>query len=323
MAKMKICGLQKTTLLDYPGKVAATVFLGGCNFRCPFCHNSDLLTGSAPERMTPEELLTFLKRRQGILEGVCITGGEPTLWPEDAAELMRRIKEMDYQVKLDTNGYRPQVLKDLCGLGVVDYVAMDIKAGRQHYAEVCGHSPIPAPAELTGDAVRHTGQPEEGMTEPAEPTAAGMTVHAKLPAAGAAVHVKLPAAGAEAHTELTANGTTVHAKLPATGAAPHAESPAAGTFRLAAIEESAAWLMEGHVPYEFRTTTVKGIHTAEDFTDIAAWIGGCERYFIQGFVDSGNVLKSGFSAYTRAELDEFLNIVRKTIPNAEIRGVDY
>ena len=81
--------------------------------------------------------------------------------------------------------------------------------------------------------------------------------------------------------------------------------------------------MEGHVPYEFRTTTVKGIHTAEDFTDIAAWIGGCERYFIQGFVDSGHVLKSGFSAYKRAELDEFLDIVRKTIPNAEIRGVDY
>ena len=256
MAKMKICGLQKTTLLDYPGKVAATVFLGGCNFRCPFCHNTDLLTGSAPERMTTEELLKFLKRRQGILEGVCITGGEPTLWPEDVAELMSRIKEMDYHVKLDTNGYRPKVLKDLCGLGVVDYVAMDIKAGRWHYAEVCGRAPI------IGSTIHHAGQPAE-------------------------------------------------------------DAAAEDGFRFSSIEESAAWLMEGHVPYEFRTTTVKGIHTAEDFSDIAAWIGGCERYFIQGFVDSGNVLKSGFSAYRRAELDEFLHIVRKTIPNAEIRGVDY
>ncbi len=258
MAKMKICGLQKTTLLDYPGKVAATVFLGGCNFRCPFCHNSDLLGGSAPELMTAEELLSFLKRRQGILEGVCITGGEPTLWPEDAAALMQRIKEMDYQIKLDTNGYRPQVLKDLCGLGVVDYVAMDIKAGRQHYAEVCGAG------RAAAGTVYDSGQPTDAPV-----------------------------------------------------------STAANGFRLASIEESAAWLMEGHVPYEFRTTTVKGIHTAEDFTDIAAWIGGCERYFIQGFVDSGHVLKSGFSAYKRAELDEFLDIVKKTIPNAEIRGVDY
>lgn len=273
MAKMKICGLQKTTLLDYPGKVAATVFLGGCNFRCPFCHNSDLLGGSAPELMTAEELLSFLKRRQGILEGVCITGGEPTLWPEDAAALMQRIKEMDYQIKLDTNGYRPQVLKDLCGLGVVDYVAMDIKAGRRHYAEVCGAG---GPDRAAAGAVYASGQPADaattGFEKPSEDAPASRAVNA---------------------------------------------------FHLSSIEESAAWLMEGHVPYEFRTTTVKGIHTAEDFTDIAAWIGGCERYFIQGFVDSGHVLKSGFSAYKRAELDEFLDIVRKTIPNAEIRGVDY
>ena len=134
---MKISGLQKLTLLDYPGRVACTVFLGGCNFRCPFCHNSELLGADAEEFMKAEELLDFLKSRVGILEGVCITGGEPTL-QKDLPELLRAIKEMGYAVKLDTNGYRPDVMKALVEEGLVDYVAMDIKNSPERYALTCG-----------------------------------------------------------------------------------------------------------------------------------------------------------------------------------------
>ena len=134
---MKISGLQKMTLLDFPGKVACTVFLQGCNFRCPFCHNSDLLGAEGPEGISEEELLAFLKKRVGLLDGVCITGGEPTL-SQELPDLMRRIKSLGFQVKLDTNGYRPDVLKALVGEGLVDYVAMDVKNGPVRYAETAG-----------------------------------------------------------------------------------------------------------------------------------------------------------------------------------------
>lgn len=129
---MKKYGLQKTTLLDYPGHVAATIFLSGCNFCCPFCHNSGLITEEAEDGVTEEELLQFLKKRKGILEGVCITGGEPTLF-SGLEELIQKIRNLGYLVKLDTNGYRPEVLKALCAKGLLDYVAMDIKAGRSNY----------------------------------------------------------------------------------------------------------------------------------------------------------------------------------------------
>lgn len=134
---MNIAGLQKMTLLDYPEKVACTVFLPGCNFRCPFCHNSELLGGDAEVVMTDAQLLAFLQKRQGILEGVCITGGEPTLQKE-LPDLLRRIKALGYPVKLDTNGYRPQVLRALVEEGLVDYVAMDVKNGPAAYAETAG-----------------------------------------------------------------------------------------------------------------------------------------------------------------------------------------
>ena len=124
---MNIQGFQKTTLLDYPGHVAATVFFGGCNFRCPFCHNGDLVLnpGTAPA-LTSQEILTFLQKRQGILEGVCVTGGEPTLQP-GLPGFLREIKNLGLKVKLDTNGYRPEVLEALLEQGLLDYVAMDIK----------------------------------------------------------------------------------------------------------------------------------------------------------------------------------------------------
>ena len=134
---MKISGLQKMTLLDYPGKVACTVFLQGCNFRCPFCHNSDLLGGTGPEGITQEELLAFLKKRQGLLDAVCITGGEPTL-QNDLPQLIREIKALGYLVKLDTNGTRPEVVKALAEERLIDYVAMDIKNSPARYADTAG-----------------------------------------------------------------------------------------------------------------------------------------------------------------------------------------
>lgn len=132
-----IAGLQKMTLLDYPGKVACTVFLQGCNFRCPFCHNSGLLDMAGEEYMTPEELIGFLRKRKGLLDGVCITGGEPTLQP-GLVELAQAIKAEGFLLKLDTNGSRPKVLKELIDRGLVDYVAMDIKNSPQRYGETVG-----------------------------------------------------------------------------------------------------------------------------------------------------------------------------------------
>lgn len=134
---MKISGLQKMTLLDYPGKVACTVFLGGCNFRCPFCHNSELLGQNAPQFIMADELFAFLQKRQGLLEAVCISGGEPTLQPK-LSEFISKIKELNFLVKLDTNGYRPDVLRQLLEDGLLDYVAMDVKNDLEHYPLTCG-----------------------------------------------------------------------------------------------------------------------------------------------------------------------------------------
>lgn len=137
---MDIAGLQKMTLLDFPGRVACTVFLQGCNFRCPFCHNSDLLPIKGEKLMSDGELLSFLSKRKGLLDGVCITGGEPTL-QKDLPALLRSIKELGYGVKLDTNGARPDVLKAVVDAGFVDYVAMDIKNSPQRYQETAGIGP--------------------------------------------------------------------------------------------------------------------------------------------------------------------------------------
>lgn len=133
---MKIAGLQKMTLLDFPGKVACTVFLGGCNFRCPFCHNSQLI-GDADTLMDDGALLRFLESRKGLLDGVCITGGEPTL-QKALPDLLAKIKAVGFLAKLDTNGYRPEVLKDLIDGGLVDYVAMDVKNDPAGYARTAG-----------------------------------------------------------------------------------------------------------------------------------------------------------------------------------------
>ena len=134
---MKISGLQKLTLLDFPEKVACTVFTYGCNFRCPFCHNAGLVVGEQPEEVKEDDFFAYLDKRKGVLDGVAITGGEPTL-QKDLIPFIKRIKERGLAVKLDTNGARPEVVKEILDQGIVDYFAMDVKNGPQKYAATAG-----------------------------------------------------------------------------------------------------------------------------------------------------------------------------------------
>ncbi len=140
---MIISGLQKVTLLDYPGHIACTIFFGNCNLRCPFCHNMELVTN--PEhfpKFTKEEILDFLKERKGKLNGVAITGGEPLL-NVDIEDLLKPIKELGYPIKLDTNGFFPEMIEKLIDDNLVDKFAMDIKAGFTNYEKVIGvHEPV-------------------------------------------------------------------------------------------------------------------------------------------------------------------------------------
>lgn len=134
---MRIGGLQKLTLLDYPGHVACTVFLQGCNFRCPFCHNTPLVLGTDAPEISQQELFNFLEKRRGLLDGVAVTGGEPLIWG-DLGELLERIRALGFLIKLDTNGSYPQRLKQLLDAGLVDYVAMDVKNSPEKYGRTAG-----------------------------------------------------------------------------------------------------------------------------------------------------------------------------------------
>ena len=231
---MDIQGLQKVTLLDFPGRVACTVFLAGCNFRCPFCHNASLVTHVDPGRNIPEEeVLSFLKKRRGILDGVCITGGEPLL-AAGLDSFIRKIKDMGYEVKLDTNGSNTERLKTLAGSGRIDYVAMDIKNAPGKYAATTG---------IDG-------------------------------------------------------------------------------YDMSNIFKSVEYLMSGTVPFEFRTTVVREFHKREDFEEIGRWLKGAPRYYLQGFVDSGDMIQPVLRAYTKDIMEQALKIVRKYVPQAELRGID-
>ena len=230
---MLIKGLQKTTLLDYPGKVACTIFTGGCNFRCPFCHNASLVTKIDDNNIPEEEILSYLSKRKGILDGVCVTGGEPLL-QNDIIPFLKKIKDIGLLIKLDTNGSRPNVLKQIISLGLVDYIAMDIKNSKEKYALTCGLDDFPDDAETSIDIIMRSG-----------------------------------------------------------------------------------------IPYEFRTTVVKELHDKEDIISIAERIKGTERYFLQGFIDSGDIIDNKtYSAYTAEEMKEILNDVKKIIPCASLRGID-
>ena len=228
---MKIKGLQKLTLLDYPGRLAATVFLGGCNMRCPFCHNASLVVRPDNTEITEDELFAFLESRRGKLSGVCVTGGEPTL-NRELPSFISKIRALGYSVKLDTNGTHPEMLESLIRDGLVDYVAMDIKTSIENYGRVSGIPDIDT----------------------------------------------------------------------------------------SKIERSIDLLLSGTVPYEFRTTVVRELHTASDFYSIGRRIEGARAYFLQSFKDSGDLIEDGFSSYSGAEISELLDIVKVYIPNAQIRG---
>ena len=234
---MQISGLQKMTLLDFPGKVACTVFLSGCNFRCPYCHNAELLDGRIEPLMSVEEFLSFLKKRVGLLDGVCVSGGEPTLHP-GLKELLGQIKAMGYAVKLDTNGSRPAVLKELAEEGLVDYVAMDIKNAPDKYAPTCGLS----------------------------------------------------------------------------------------AMDLAPIEESIRFLLAGKVDFEFRTTVVRELHTAQDIVKIGRWLtelsGGkpIRKLFLQPFVDRDTVVFSGLHAPDSHQMEEFTELLKDFVLEINVRG---
>lgn len=232
---MRICGLQKTTLLDYPGHVAATIFTGGCNFQCPYCHNSQLISCKNAEEYPEEEILSFLKKRTRILEGVVISGGEPTIWP-DLRDFIIQIKDIGYKVKLDTNGTNPDLLKQLCNENLIDYVAMDIKHDPAKYQLFHPHS------EKIEDILQN-------------------------------------------------------------------------------ITESKNFLMNECIPYEFRTTIVKGIHSNEDIKELAKWISGCERYYLQQYVDSEFVLDHNCCSYSEEEMRKMLDIVKMYVKSAELRGI--
>lgn len=164
LTNVPIKGFIGISLIDFPGRVASVLFVGGCNFRCPYCHNIDLvLHPSSMTTIPTERLLNDLEQRRGFSDGVVITGGEPTLFPS-LAGLLRTIRKMEFAVKLDTNGSQPEVLRDWLKQGLIDYVAMDIKAPRERYAEVAGRDVDIQAISTSVDMLKHCGLPHEFRT---------------------------------------------------------------------------------------------------------------------------------------------------------------
>ena len=229
---MNIKGLQKTTLLDYPEKLACTVFTGGCNFRCPFCHNASLvLNAGAVEEISSDDFFSYLSKRKGVLDGVCITGGEPLL-NDDLFDFIQKIRSFGLLIKLDTNGSFPDKLEALLDSGLIDYVAMDIKNSKPKYALTSGTKEFPSEIERSIDIIM--------------------------------------------------------AKAP---------------------------------DYEFRTTVVRELHTLQDIAEIAERIKNAKKYFLQAYLDSGDIIANGFSAYSPDEMLEILENTRKILPCAALRGI--
>ena len=229
---MKFYGFQKMTMLDFPEKVACLVFTGGCNFRCPFCHNALLVTQNDSVVYDEEEILEYLKKRKGLLDGICISGGEPLL-QVGLDDFLKKVKEIGYSVKLDTNGSFPSRLEKLVESGLVDYVAMDIKNCKDKYPLTCGTDSVD----------------------------------------------------------------------------------------LSNIESSVRFLLQGKVDYEFRTTIVEGLHETQDIVKIGEWIRGAKKYFLQNFVDSGNLIESGLRAVSLDKLKDFEKIAKNYVEKIGLRGV--
>lgn len=230
---MIFAGMQNLTLLDYPGRLACILFTHGCNFRCPFCHNAPLVARKQEQTLTQDDVFAFLRKRQGTLDGVVITGGEPLMHPQ-LADFLRQVKSLGFLVKLDTNGSFPDRLQALAEANLIDKVAMDIKNSPDLYAKTVGLDRLD----------------------------------------------------------------------------------------FAAVDASREFLMRGSVEYEFRTTVVKGLHTAQSLEDAAKWIAGADAYFLQQFVASGDLLDGqGLESYDAAEMQAFLENIKKYVPNAALRGL--
>ena len=227
---MIIGGLQKMTMLDFPGKIACTVFTQGCNFKCPFCHNRGLVL-SEEDIISEDEVFSYLKKRVGILDGVCVTGGEPLL-QKDIIPFMRRIKELGFEIKLDTNGSIPEKLREIISEGLVDYIAMDVKNTAEKYSLTSGC-----------------------------------------------------------------------------------------TISYDSIEKSIELIKNSGIPHEFRTTVVKELHTKEDIISIAKKLGKTEKYYLQQFKDSGNILCDSCSAHPDELLIEMAEQAKKYTYLCETRGI--
>lgn len=230
---IKISGIQKLTLLDFPEHTACTLFVPGCNFRCPYCHNSELLSPDV-EFYDEREVFEFLKKRSGVLEGVCVTGGEPTIYT-DLDRLLRDIKALGYLVKLDTNGFLPDRLKPLIEAKLVDYVAMDIKNSPERYAESVG---------LYADK-----------------------------------------------------------------------------FDVSPVLKSIEIIMNSGIDHEFRTTVVTELFDEKSIEGAARMIKGAKKYFLQAFVMRDTVPSKTLTPPQSVVISRYLDIVRRYVPTAEIRGV--
>lgn len=230
---MKFGGLAKLTLLDYPEKVACTVFTVGCNFRCPFCHNAGLVGGTNCENLSEQDVLDFLAKRRHVLEGVCLTGGEPLL-QQGVENFLRKVKALGYSVKLDTNGSFPDRLQGLLSAGLVDYVAMDVKNSIAAYPKTAG----------------------------------------------------------------------------------------CGGADVDAVCRSVQLLKSGVVSYEFRTTVTGNYHTAQTMEEMGKWLEGCDKLYLQKFVDSGDLIDGTTTGCSDDTMRQYQRILQKYVPNTYLRGVE-
>lgn len=231
---MLICGLEKMSLVDYDGLVACTIFTGGCNFKCGFCHNSALvLSANSLVTIPEEEVLSYLKKRVGVIDGVCVSGGEPTL-QKDLPDFLEKIKKLGLKVKLDTNGTRPDLIKSFNENGLVDYFAMDIKNDIKNYAKIIGFD----------------------------------------------------------------------------------------TYNTLKVEQSVEYFLTSNADYEFRTTLIKEYHSEDNIRDIAEWIKGANKYFLQKFRNGENCILQNLNEVPLSTAKEYQNILSPFIKKVSLRSYE-
>lgn len=229
---MIVCGFEKFSMVDFDGRIACTVFTGGCNFRCPFCHNGALVVGNVKaQEIEVQEVFDYLKKRKGLVDAVCVTGGEPTMQKE-LPQFLRDVRSLGYATKLDTNGTNPQMLADVIEKGLVDYVAMDIKNCKAKYPQTIGINSI----------------------------------------------------------------------------------------KMDDICKSVDILLNSAIDYEFRTTVIDEFHTVEGMKEIAEWICGAKRYYLQKYKDNEGCISHGYSEVSRRKVDEFVKLFEGKVGVVGLRG---